>query len=320
MNPLLLAGLGAAALLGYLYTRSRGAPASGAPAPAAPPYPPAQLVPKPGKAITAQRIKTLGDLLDKVWSDVTGRPGPMPKWAKEIALAQAAAEMTGYGQGWDGDMAGSWNIASYQCGGNQQDTAYYRCVKHEDSRPNPEGTQTKYVTTFRFYKDGVTPDGKSRSAAEAAAWDFLTSVWSSKRFDMSRGMEAGDVLTYTLDGYKHHYFEGFNLSEAGREAYKDTIGRLVTMGAPIRKAGETAEQVAGRIALYAGSMGRALPEIAQALGHEKVYATVPADVIAFKRDYVLPSGAAAVAGVVDLDSRRHCGRLEAELAGFLEAA
>jgi hypothetical protein len=62
---------------------------------------------------------------------------------------------------------------------------------------------------------------------------------------------------------------------------------------PVRRAGETPEQVAGRIALYAGSMGRALPEIAAALGHDKVYAFVPADLVAFKPSFVAPSGKAA---------------------------
>jgi hypothetical protein len=55
------------------------------------------MAPRAGNALTGQRIRALADNLDKVWPDVTGRPGPMPEAAKEVALAQAAAEMTGSG-------------------------------------------------------------------------------------------------------------------------------------------------------------------------------------------------------------------------------
>lgn len=248
-----------------------------------PKYDAAQLVPTPGKAVTAQRIRALGDLLDAVWPDVTGN-GPMPPQAKEVALAQAAAEFTGYGQGWDGDMAGSNNVASYQCFEHQQQgTPYYKCVSHKDSKPTPQG-QKEFTTTFRYYTDGMTPDGKQRSAAEAGAWDFLQSI-AIHPFPAPDELLSGDVLAYARKQYGQRYFGGFNLSSVGQAAYASTIAKLVKDGVPIRMAGETPEMVAGRIALYAGSMGRALPEIAAALGHDRVYASVPADVFVFHPNY-----------------------------------
>ena len=228
---------------------------------------------KAGNAQTAERIRQLGDLLDVVWSDVTGRAGPMPPQAKEVALAQAAAEMTSYGQGWE--MVG--NVGSYQCGGAQTGTAYYDCVPHADSRPDPAGGgNTTYTTTFRKYKAGQTPDGKDRSALEAGAWDFLESI-AVKPFPAVDQLVAGDVLSYARKQYGQHYFEGFNLSQAGRDAYADSLARVLATDPPIRRAGETAEGVAGRIVFYAAAMARHLPEIAAALGAEQSRAVVPPD-------------------------------------------
>jgi hypothetical protein len=288
MFPLVLLGAAAFAVTFYL---SRRKPSS-AMSPASPTPGSATLTAKPGNPATAARIRALAELLQKVAPDVIGRP--LSPAALEVALAQAAAEMTGYGQGWDGDMKGSFNVASYQCGGAQKDTSYYRCVVHQDSRPQADGTQKTYTTGFRYYIDGATPDGKARPAPEAAAWDFLTSVTSPKRFDLGKELDSGDVLAYALGGYRHHYFEGFNLSAEGQAAYRATIDRLVQAGVST-KGTETAPQVAGRIALYAGSMGRALPEIAAALGHDRVYATAPADVMTFRPAFVASTKGPAVA-------------------------
>ena len=76
--------------------------------------PAANLTPKPGTEKNADRIRHVADLLRTVWTTTTGEAGDMPEGALEIALAHAGAEGTGYGQGWDGAMAGSWNLGSYQ--------------------------------------------------------------------------------------------------------------------------------------------------------------------------------------------------------------
>jgi len=256
----------------------------------------AELTPKPGKPVTAQRIRSLGDLLDKVWPDLTNKPPPMPPPAKMIALAQAAAEGTGYGQGWE--MTG--NVGSYQCGGAQQATSFYDCVPHVDSRPQPDGSQKQYTTTFRKYKDGPTPDGKSRSALEAGAWDFLRSI-AVKPFPALDELLAGDLLGYARRQYGQHYFEGFNLSAAGQDAYKESIALLVKGGVPVRKSGETPEMVAGRIVFYAAAMARSLPEIAAGLGYDTVPVRVPADLVQpWKPAFQASAKPAGVAGVDEL--------------------
>lgn len=260
----------------------------------APPSAPASasgaiLQPKPGTPLRAQRIRELSDLFDKVWNDASGKPGPMPPVAKELALAHADAEHTSFGQGWDGDMKGSRNVASFQ---GKEPTSYYRIVEHKDSRPMPDGSQKEITTTFRYYIDGTTPDGKSRSAAEAGAWDFLHSI-TVKPFPAVEQLVAGDVLDYAKRQHDLGYYEGFNLSPEGIAAWKDSIDRLVASGVKLRRQGETPEQVAGRIALYASSMGRSLPEIAAALGEQTVQGRVPADLMTFKPSFV--STAMAVA-------------------------
>ena len=251
--------------------------------------PGAVILPRASDPRTTQRIQSLAALLDKVWPDVTGRPGPMPIAAKEIALAQAAAEGTGYGQGWS--MVG--NVGSYQCGGAQTGTGYYDCVPHTDSRPDPQGGPNKeYTTTFRSYKDGVTPDGKSRSALEAGAWDFLTSI-TVKPFPAIDEMLAGDLLGYARKQYGQHYFEGFNLSADGLAAYRASVDKLLAGGVPVRRQGETPERVAGRIVYYAAAMARNLPTIVAALGAPRASSRVASDLtIPWKNSYQARPGVA----------------------------
>lgn len=236
----------------------------------------AKIEPKPGKVITAERIRKLSSALDSVWTDVTGRPGPMPMSAKLVALAQASAEGTGFGQGWE--MVG--NVGSYQCSKNQPNgTSYYDCKPHKDSRPDPNGgPNIEYVTNFRSYKDGPGFDGKSRSGFDNGVADFLRSI-AVKPFPAIDQLLAGDVLGYALRQYEQHYFEGFNLSQDGRRVYGLSIAYLVGHGVPVRRAGETKETVAGRIVFYAAAMARALPEIAAALGLSDVDALVAADLV-----------------------------------------
>jgi len=231
------------------------------------------LVPKPGKTTTAQRIVKLSNTMAQVWTDVTGISDPMPIQAKLLACAQAAAEHTGYGQGWE--MVG--NVASYQCGGKQQATSYYDCVPHKDSRPDPKGgPNIEYTTTFRSYKAGPGPDGKSRDGWTNGVFDFLRSI-TVRPFPALSQLLAGDLLGYCKKQYEQHYYEGFNLSKAGMEAYAPSIAYLVKSGVPVRRKSETQEIVAGRICFYAAAMARSLPEIAAALGLKDVPVKVPAD-------------------------------------------
>lgn len=326
---------------------SPGADQSPAPSPGSPPPPSAplaELTPKAGKPFTAQRIRNLSALIDKVWSDASGKSGSIPPAAREIALAQAAAEFTGFGQGWDGDMKDSGNVAlasllggiadldniaalplgahawavidvfgSYDALGGlawieglagyqgTEPTSYYRLVEHVDSKPMPDGSQKQYVTKFRFYIDGTTPDGKSRPAAEAGAWDFIHAI-TVKPFPAVEELLAGNVLWYAWMQHKNGYYEGFNLSPEGQAAWADSIAALVKRGVWLKKkgtrvllSGDEAQQVAGRIALYASSMGRSLPEIAAALGQDKVNASVPKDLMTFKPTFVSSVKGAPVA-------------------------
>ena len=247
-------------------TVTTAAPGDAPPAPGAPPlYPRAAIVPKPGDPGRAARIKAAADLFEKVWAAASGKPGPMPLPAKLLALAQAAAEGTGFGQGWDGEMRGSWNFGSYQAG-SYQAGATWRRVDHRDSRPDPAGGPNKeYITPFRYYTDG-----EGRSAAENGALDFLRSI-TVKPFPALDALTLGDVLRYCRTQYGNHYFEGFNLSPSGHAAYAPSVARLVAGDVPpgpppVRRAGETPEGVAGRIVFDAASMTRNLPEIAAALG------------------------------------------------------
>ncbi len=247
----------------------------------------------PGKAEVAGRIRSLADRIEKVWPSVTGVSGPVPPGAMEVMLAQAAAEQTGYGQGWE--MTG--NVGSYQCSGTTG-TSFYDCAPHGDSRPTPSG-QVPIQAYFRKYKNGVTPDGVSRDALEAGAWDFVRSVTKSP-FPALDEILSGDVLYYARRQFGNHYFEAFNLSPQGFEAYAPWPEKLVADGVPLfpAKGGRqigvsqpdgtwrptgtnaippglaTPMMVAGRVVFYAAAMARSLPEIAAALGHTKVEARV----------------------------------------------
>ncbi len=255
--------------------------------------PMAILQPKPGTETTAKRIRTLGDLLTTVWPTVTGEPGDIPSAALEMALAHAGAEGTGYGQGWDGDMAGSNNVGSYQ---GSTETSWYKIVNHKDSTPQSDGTSKEYTTGFRYYLDGVGPDGQPHTAAENAAIDFLTSI-TKKPFPALAQLKSGSVLDYAAQMATLGYFEGFNPESPMGGGVKDwrtrwalsvdyvlnawasqVAARVKRLAAVHHDA--TAEQLAGRICLYARSMGLRLPEIAAALSHAQVLAQVPADLVA----------------------------------------
>lgn len=239
----------------------------------------------PKQGSSAPRIVALADLLRQVWPEVTGL-GDIPAGALEIALAQAGAEGTSYGQGWDGDMARSWNVGSYQCPKGATEGPTYRCVKHRDSRTNADGSSTEYITGFRFY---VPAEG--RSAAQNGARDYLTSI-TVRPFPALAQLQSGSVLDFAARIGTLGYYEGFNPeSPMGgritdwRSRWSTSLGYLAdTYQGELRSRAErvkaTPEQVAGRICLYARSMGKRLPEIVAALGHAEASAYVPEDVMA----------------------------------------
>lgn len=225
--------------------------------------------------VVGGRIDACAEAFKKVWNDASGRSGEMPTSALVLALAQAGAEHTGYGQGWE--MKG--NIASYQCGGDQKGTAFYDCIEHEDSRPDPNGgPNQKYTTTFRSYKDGPGPDGKTRTALENGAYDFLKAI-TVKPFPAVSELLSGDLLAYCKKQESQHYFEGFNLSPAGLEAYRHSVNDLIRSGLIPRRSGDTEERLAGRICFYAASMARNIPEIMFAIGVEKSGVIANADLL-----------------------------------------
>jgi len=254
-----------------------------------------ELRPAAGSASTAERVRALAGRIERVWEGAAGRRGPVPPGAMELLLAHAAAERTGFGQGWEA----TGNVGSYQCSTGSTGSSYYDCVPHGDSRPTASGGQVPIQALFRRYKDGVTPDGVSRGALEAGAWDFVHSV-TKAQFTALDEVLSGDVLRYARRQYGNHYFEGFNLSPAGLEAYAPWPSRLVADGVPLfsgrggppiagsrpdgtwRPTGATPvppgaptpATVAGRVVFYAAAMARALPEIAAALGHPRVEARV----------------------------------------------
>jgi len=241
--------------------------------------PMASLTPHAGPPKTAGRIRDLAARFQKIWPDVVPSEPLTPRML-EVLLAQAGgAEFTSYGKGWDGVMSGSENVGAYQCSAfNQTGTSYYSCVARKDSMPMPDGTQKEFDTTFRFYKDGVTPDGKSRSAADAAAWDYLSSV--TKVFPALAEIKSGSVLDYARRQGINGYFGGFSATVAEQKAYAPSIRFLLEKGGLEARAARvhaSQEQIAGRIVKYAKAMGRVLPEIAAALGYERVHATLPRD-------------------------------------------
>ena len=248
------------------------------------PYPVAQLVPVAGNPATAQRIRVLRDRIARVWPDASGHPGPVSPAAMENMLAQAGAEGTGYGQGWSGDMAGSNNVGSYQVGSAPRQTSYYHSVDHVDHKPNG----TEYTTAFRYYHAGKTPDGKDRDAGDAGAWDFVHSI-TVKPFRAIEAIESGAVLEYVFRQGVNGYFDGWDPDIAMGGNVKDYLTRWAAsiawliardpaaMARRAAKVRATPERVAGRMCVYAKAMGKSLPGIAQALGQERVFAILPAD-------------------------------------------
>jgi hypothetical protein len=216
-----------------------------------------ELVPRAGNPATAERIRRLGELLQRFWPELSGESSPMPPQALELALAQAGLE-TVYGGGWSdktakgqGDMRGSNNYGARQCSPRDEGAGPWHCVAYGDSRPPKDAERAAGQTdniaipaTFRFFDAGL-----GRTAEENGAYYFLRDLL--KVWPVKAELMAGDAGRYAhrLGPDKAngglYYFGGFGTSMAERE-------------------GSYVKAIASR-----------LPEVAAGLGHDKVHATVP---------------------------------------------
>lgn len=246
----------------------------GAPTPDAPSSPPSSvtpatmtLVPRAGNATTAARARRLGELLSRYWPELSGESGAMPPQALELALAQAGLESV-YGGGWSdktanggGDMRGSNNYGARQCGAHDEGAGPWHCVEYGDH--NADGSAI--AARFRFYEAG-----QGRTAEENGAFYFLRDLL--KTWPVKAELLSGDAGRYAhrLGPDKAHgglfYFGGFGASIPERE-------------------GSYVKAIASR-----------LPEVAAALGHDHVYASVP---VLGEGKYYTPTSDVRIAGITD---------------------
>jgi hypothetical protein len=205
----------------------------------------------PGTPERAERIRGIAANLSRYWPELSGKSGAMPPQALELALAQAGLESS-WGAGWTdktasgaGDMRGSNNYGGRHCGA-QGAGAAWRCVEYDDTKPNDDGTSTPFKVTMRFFVDG-----EGRSAAENGAYYFLKDL--THQWPVTAELESGSVKAYAhrLGPDKAngglYYYGGFGKNFAEREAN------------------------------YAKAITRFLPEVAAALGHPHVMATIDND-------------------------------------------
>lgn len=186
----------------------------------------------------AARVPAVAERFRRLWSAASGDPSPPCEATIQILIAHCwleggVAEVGGGGWWTDktatggGNMIGSGNLGARQCSGSAADGSYYRCVEYGDSKPNDDGTQTKIAAKFRYYVDGVTPDGVRRSAADAAAWDFIhdvTVVWGALE-----ELKSGDVRRYVKKLREKGYYQGFGATIEKRE---NGYGRAVASRLP----------------------------------------------------------------------------------------
>jgi hypothetical protein len=208
---------------------------------------PSTLTPKAGTEARAARIRALAADLSAAWPELSGEAGPMPPQALELALAQAGLESS-WGAGWTdhtarggGDMRGSNNFGARQCGQGGAGAAW-SCVEYGDTTPNADGTSTPVKATFRYFRDA-----EGRSAAQNGARYFLRDLLVT--WPVKPQLLAGDVA-----GYVHRL--GPDKANGGLYYY-----------------GGFGKDFAAREANYGKAVDRLLPEVAAALGHDRVYAT-----------------------------------------------
>lgn len=243
----------------------------------------AALTPKAGNPARAQRIRNLATLLRQVWPEVSGESGPMPAAALEIALAQSGLETT-FGGGWSdkspgsawatkhpelppqGDMRDSNNFGAHHCRPGDKGGANYKCVPYGDTRP----ASAAEIAAGKPAQIRFDVDFKSFSSPLDGAKDFLASI--IKDFPAKAELLAGDVHAYALrQGPKYRKDEPQNQLVLGKPY---TGGNYYYGGF-----GATMED---RVLGYDKAIAGFLPEVAAALGQDKVYATVPAAALAKK--------------------------------------
>ena len=254
------------------------------------------LVPRHSTDAAAARAPRIAERFRRLWPEVTGRPGPMPEAALEIALAQAWLESglaEAGGGGWwkdktaqgQGSMVGSGNLGSRHCGAGDTGGAYYRCVPYGDTVAQPDGTNKPYDVSFRYYTGGMC-GGKERDAGDCAAWDFLYDI--TRRWPGLAELESGDVLAYAMKlGPKYGANDVPNQTVFGRR-YPGGTGYYGGFGKSMQK----------RVGGYAYAIASHLPAIAAALGHARIFAKVAAPILTYSdKDDEIRTAPAAVAGV-----------------------
>jgi hypothetical protein len=267
------------------------------------------LVPRHSTDPAAQRAARIADRFRRLWPEVTGRSGPMPEAALEIALSQAWLESgiaEAGGGGWwkdksdtgQGDMRGSGNLGSRHCGAGDTGGDYYKCVPYGDTVPQADGTNKPYDVSFRYYTGGNC-GGKQRDAADCAAWDFLYDI--TRRWPGLPELEAGDLLGYAMKlGPKYRADDPPNQTVFGRP-YAGGTGYYGGFGKSMQK----------RVGGYAYALASHLPAVAAALGHPRIFAKVPAEVLTYSDK----DDAIRLAGAAELVSIEGVGTVLAVIAG-----
>jgi hypothetical protein len=122
-----------------------------------------------------------------------------------IHLAAIAWIETSYGAGWKGAGRDSYNMGAIQCGSSWTGDRF----SYTDTRPNPDGTSTRYQTHFRKYP---TP---------LAGWSDLVDVAyiHRGRKDVRLAAELQNTLAVSQALYDTHYYEGWGATPAIRVAH-----------------------------------------------------------------------------------------------------
>jgi len=118
------------------------------------------------------------------------------------ALFACALHETGFGSGWKGAGAGSYNQGAVQCG----KWAGRRFV-YVDTHPNADGTSTSYSACFRAY------------ANDQAGWDDLGRImYTGRRTGVREAAMREDWLGVSEQMHATGYYEGFGKTVADRIA------------------------------------------------------------------------------------------------------
>lgn len=132
-------------------------------------------------------------LLRQAFKDRFGRDPSLP----EVQCVQAVAWLeSSYGRGWRPPGVDSFNLGAIQAGSSWGGDTF----QYTDTRPNPDGTSTPYVTKFRKYK-----------SAREGADDLVRVVYQARERDryVLPFASAGDTLGFSRGLHKTAYYEGF---------------------------------------------------------------------------------------------------------------